>query len=255
MLTVDFSHTAQDYRRFRAGFPPELFSRLAPYGIGLRGQQILDLGTGTGSLARGFAQRSCEVVGLDPSEAMLAQARLLDAEAGVSIQYHVAKAEHTGLSNETFDVVTAGQCWHWFQRDEAAHEAWRLLRRGGAMVITHFDWLPLRENVVEATEQLILQHNSKWQGAGGRGVHPQQFTDLAEAEFSSLEAFVFDHPVFYSQEGWRGRIRASAGIAASLDTCAVARFDSELASMLKRDFPLDILEIPHRVYALIGRKL
>jgi SAM-dependent methyltransferase len=43
-------------------------------GIGVVGQRILDLGTGTGTLACGFAERGCDVVGLDPSPEMLAQA-------------------------------------------------------------------------------------------------------------------------------------------------------------------------------------
>lgn len=255
MQQVDFGHTAQDYRRFRAGFPPELFARLATFGIGLRGQKILDSGTGTGTLARGFARQNCDVTGLDPSEAMLAQARILDTEAGVRISYCLASAEQTGLQDAQFDVVTAGQCWHWFRRDQAAREAWRVLRHGGALVLTHFDWLPLRGNIAEATEQLILQHNPQWQGAGGCGVHPEQLTDLAEAGFSSLESFTFDLPVFYSHEGWRGRIRASAGVAASLGAHAVSEFDKELAALLRRIAPSDPSEIPHRVWVLIGRKL
>ena len=39
--------------------------------FGESGQAILDLGTGTGSLARGFARRGATVAGLDISEPML----------------------------------------------------------------------------------------------------------------------------------------------------------------------------------------
>ncbi|MBM3115776.1 class I SAM-dependent methyltransferase [Jeongeupia naejangsanensis] len=254
MKPVDFGKTASDYRTHRAGFPEAFFVRAAGLGVGVPGQAIVDVGTGTGTLARGFALRGARVAGIDPAETMLAQARQLDGEAGVRVDYRVAKAEGTGLPDGEFDVVTAGQCWHWFDRDKAAREAWRLLRRGGMLAIAHFDWLPLAGNVVAATEALILKHNPDWRGAGGNGIHPQAFTDLATAGFVGIESFAFDHPVVYSHNAWRGRIRASAGIAASLPPEAVAAFDAEHAALLAGHFPANPLIVPHRVFMVLGRK-
>lgn len=62
----------------------------------------------------------------------------MDAEAGVSVGYVAARAEQTGLPDPSFDAVTAGRCWHWFDRDRAAQEARRVLRSGGRLVIGHF---------------------------------------------------------------------------------------------------------------------
>ena len=72
---IDFGRTAKDYGRYRPGFPPDFFARMAVRGVGVAGQRVLDLGTGTGALGRGFARRGCRVTGLDPSEALLAQAQ------------------------------------------------------------------------------------------------------------------------------------------------------------------------------------
>src|SRR3712207_6749105 len=124
-MSIDFGKTAADYAQHRAGFPPELYERLAAFDVGTAGQRLLDLGTGTGYLGRGFALRGARVTGLDPAEPLLGQARRLDAEAGVTIDYVVATAEQTGLPDASFDVVTAGQCWHWFRRPVVAAEARR----------------------------------------------------------------------------------------------------------------------------------
>src|ERR687896_168186 len=86
-MGVDFGKTAREYGRYRSDFPDALFERLSTFGIGRRGQLVLDLGTGTGSLARGFASRGCEVTGIDASESMLEEARRLDREAGVSADW------------------------------------------------------------------------------------------------------------------------------------------------------------------------
>jgi 2-polyprenyl-3-methyl-5-hydroxy-6-metoxy-1,4-benzoquinol methylase len=68
-------HASADYARYRARCPPSFFNRLAALGIGLSGQRILDLGTGTGNLAREFARRGCSVAAIDISEQHLRQAR------------------------------------------------------------------------------------------------------------------------------------------------------------------------------------
>lgn len=255
MSSIDFGRTASDYSRHRAGFPLDFFARVAPWGVGIAGQDLLDLGTGTGTLARGFAMRGCRVTGLDPSAALMAQARELDREAGVEVRYVEARAEKTGLPDNSFDVITAGQCWHWFKRDVAANEARRLLRANGSLVIAHFDWLPLAGSIVEATEALILMHNSQWKLAGGTGIYGQWFADLSSGGLTGLESFSFDVAQPYSHEAWRGRIRASAGVAASLDKDAVARFDQEHAALLAEKFPEEPLRVPHRVFALLGRKV
>ena len=251
---VDFGRTAPDYARHRAGFPEVFFERLMDARIVRPGLRLLDLGTGTGTLARGFARLGLEVTGLDIAPALLETAEELDREAGVTVRYLQAPAEATGLPSSSFDVVTAGQCWHWFERPAAAEEAHRLLVPGGRIVIAHFDWLPLAGNVVEATEHLILQHNPSWAMAGGTGLYPAWLTELAEARFARIETFSFDQEVAYGHDAWRGRIRASAGVAASLPFEAVRRFDEELRTLLRRDFPGEPLLVPHRVWAAIATR-
>jgi SAM-dependent methyltransferase len=252
-MTINFGKTAQDYGSHRAGFPAQFFERLREFGIGLLGQQVVDLGTGTGTIARGLAKQGCQVTGLDISPELIAQAKQLDAAAGVTIQYVQAPAEATTLPDASFDVVTAGQCWHWFNRPQAAGEVRRLLKPAGQLVIAHFDWLPLPHNVVTATEQLIEQYNPAWNMGGGSGLYPAWLGDVAVAGFDNIETFSFDVPVAYSHVAWRGRIRASAGVAASLPPEQVARFDDDLAELLQQQFPEDPLSIPHRVFALICR--
>src|SRR5262249_37788471 len=151
--------------------------RLAERGIFRRTSTMLDLGTGTGTLARGFALRGCDVVGLDPSTELLAEARRRGEECGVTIRYVEARAENIPFEDSTFDIVSAGQCWHWFAPSRAAAEAYRVLRDGGWIVIAHFDWIPMPGNVVDATEQLIMQHNPHWRMAGGTGIHPGELLD------------------------------------------------------------------------------
>jgi len=253
-MNVDFGRTAGDYSRHRAGFPASLFEKLRGFGIGFPGQKVVDLGTGTGSLVRGFARLGCPAVGIDISPAMLTQAQELDLKAGVRVGYFSGKAEQVGLPDSYANVVSAGQCWHWFNRSDAAQEAFRILHKGGKIVIAHFDWIPLSKNVVEVTENLIQRHNPLWKMGGGNGLYPLWLRDLSEVGFIDLQTFSYDVMVPYTHRDWRGRIRASAGVGASLSEDQILKFDDELGNLLAELFPEPILQVHHRVFALIGNK-
>lgn len=248
---IDFGKTAADYARHRAGFPEQFFDRLSAIGVIRPGLTALDLGTGTGTIARGLARRGLHVTGLDKSEALMDAAKQLDAEAHVGVRYVKAAAENTGLAAGAFDLVTAGQCWHWFEREKAAAEARRVLKPGGRLVIAHFDWIALPGNMVDATENLIRAFNSEWNLWGGTGIYPQWLRDMAIAGFRQIESFTFDLDVPYSHEAWRGRIRASAGVGASMPPEKVERFDAELAKILRERFPEPMTAL-HRVFAAIA---
>jgi SAM-dependent methyltransferase len=190
---------------------------------------------------------------VDIAGPLLEQARRLDSEAGVEVAYVEASAEATGLPGGEFDVVSAGQCWHWFDRPAAAREVARLLVDGGSGVIAHFDWLPIQGNVVEATEKIILHYTPTWPFAGRAGLYPRWLTDLQLAGFTGIETFSFDVVVPYSHETWVGRVRASAPIAGTLNPDGVRACSRELTAMLHERFAEDPLAVPHRVWAVTAR--
>ncbi|MCC6525437.1 MAG: class I SAM-dependent methyltransferase [Polyangiaceae bacterium] len=254
MRPVDFGKAAREYARYRGGFPDTFYERLAQHGMGLPGQRVLDLGTGTGNLARALVRRGCQVTGLDASEDLIAEARRMGAQEGIEVEYVTARAERSGLQGQSFDGVTAGQCWQWFDGAKAALECKRLLVPGGWLAIVHFDWLPLAGNVVEATEKLIEDYNTEWTLGGGTGLYPQFLKDLGMAGLESIETFSFDQAMSFSHEAWRGRVRASAGLLASLPRDVVARFDEKLRTLLVERFPAEPLVVPHRLWAITCRR-
>ncbi len=251
---ADFGRTADDYAGYRAGFPASFFARLLELGIGLAGQRVVDLGTGTGTIARNLALQDCRIVGLDIAPEPLAEARALDRDVGVTVDYLIGSAESTGLPGGMFDLVTAGQCWHWFDRRQVADECLRLLRPGGRLVIAHYDWIALPGNVVEATEALIESHNPAWTFGGGNGFYPAWLRGLARGGYTALQAFAYDVDQPYSHEAWRGRVRASAGVGASLTPEQVAAFDADHARMLAERFPDDPMSVLHRVFAVVAQR-
>ena len=250
---VDWSRTAEDYARYRAGYPPELFERLERLGVGRAGQRVLDLGTGPGPLARPLALRGGRVVGLDPSLDALRQAQRLDEQAGVAVSYVAGRAEHVGLASGCFDVVAAGTAWQWFDGPAAAAEARRLLVAGGALVITRFMRVPLVGSLTEATERLIARHNPAWPFRPDSGIHPGWVADVEQAGFSDIETFSFDSSIPYSHEAWCGRVRASAPVGATMTAEQVGDLMTDLRDLLAASYPQQPLAVRHRTFAVVCR--
>lgn len=248
---IDFGRTVADYEQHRPGFPATFFDRLEQKHWIRPGQRVLDLGTGTGSLALGFARRDMDATGLDVSTDLLEGAGRSAAVEDLTVRFIAARAEQTGLPDAAFDVVSAGQCWWWFDTGEALGEIRRVLVSGGRLIIASFSYLPRRGTVAARTEDLILEHNPDWPKAGWHGVHPEQVEALDDGGFADVESFSYDVEVPFTHEGWRGRIRTCNGVGAALNADSVARFDRDLAAMLASEFP-GTLTVPHRVFVVTG---
>ena len=248
-----FGRTAKSYAQHRLGFPASMYARLAVEGLLKTGMQHIDLGTGTGTLARSTSMMGLHSVGLDIDTAMLEAARELAADTGLATEFREARAEATDVATKSQDLVTAGQCWHWFDRTAAATEAHRILKPGGHLVMCHYDWMAYGQNMVEATEDLIVKHAPNWSAARGNGVYPLWLRDLAEAGFVGIQSFSYDEPAVYTRDAWVHRIEASAGIAA-LEPDAREAFKAELTVLLADKYPEEPLHTPHRVFCCWGMK-
>ena len=98
--------------------------------------QVLDLGAGTGKLTRALVALGHDVIAVEPSPEMIAQLRR--ALPGVEALEGVA--ERIPVPDGRFDVVTAGQAFHWFDPERALPEIARVLRPGGTLGLVWNLW-------------------------------------------------------------------------------------------------------------------
>ncbi len=249
---IDYGLAAEDYGAYRQGFPAEFFARLHALKIGLAGQRLLDLGTGTGLLAREFARRGCLVTGVDFSARLLEVAVRANAGEVVRPHYLRVRAEATRLASGSFDIVTAGTSWHLFNRPAAAREARRLLGSGGRLLIAHLDWHTAPGTVAAATLRLMDRYGPA-EMQESTFVFPAWTEDLVAAGFTGWEVFGFVAALKYTPLAWRGRVRASQRGAPAMTKAQLDKFDASLGRMLARRFPGPVLSVEHRVFGLVAR--
>ena len=120
-----FGSVAEQYDRYRPAFPDALLDDLA---VMAGSTEVLDVGSGTGKVARGLAQRGLSVLGVELDPRMVAVAR------GHGIDVEVAPFETWDDAGRRFDLVTCGDAWHWIEPRRGAEKVAHVLRPRGAFV-------------------------------------------------------------------------------------------------------------------------
>lgn len=255
MSQVDFGRHSEDYAAYRPGFPPSFYRRLDAMAR-IADSRSLDLATGPGTIALELAALGSTVVGIDVSPEQVATARRVAKERHLEDRacFRVADAQDTGLDASSFDLVTAGQCWHWFDSRAAMAEARRVLRPGGVLAIAHYCYLAEHAPVARDTEDLILELNPSWSMAGWKGVFPELIDEVIHGGFRLVEQFCYHHDEEFSHARWRGRIRTCNGVGSGgLPPSEVLRFDEALSRLLRDRYP-DPMVVEHRVWCVVARK-
>ncbi|MFW6691563.1 class I SAM-dependent methyltransferase [Streptomyces sp. MAR4 CNX-425] len=136
-MAESFGTDPDRYDRTRPRYPAELIARIAAGPGAVRGPDgpdgsrgaVLDVGTGTGIVARQLRAAGCRVLGLDVDARMAAYAR----RHGLDVE--VAPFEDWDPAGRRFDAVAAGQTWHWIDPVAGAAKAAEVLRPGGRLAV------------------------------------------------------------------------------------------------------------------------
>ncbi len=233
--TIEWDAAADDYGANRAPFPDLLVDLLQPLGVGVAGRRLADIGSGVGTPALQFARRGARVTAVDPAEAMLAVAVERAGHEGLDLATVVATAEATGLEPASHDSATVGQAWHWFDATAAVAEIRRILVPGGRLAICAFDWVVGADPLVDATFDVVRRHNPEVAAANPMEAVSridQWAAVTAEGGMTAVGSFEIALAADYTPDTWRGRLRASTWVNATLAEQAVAEVDAELRDVL-----------------------
>jgi len=124
---LSFGPIADAYDRYRPDYPAEAIAWL----LGSSPLRVLDVGAGTGKLTRALLAAGHEVVAVEPDAGMRAAFPAATPETEIL----EGSAEQLPVADGSFDAVTAGQAYHWFDRARALPELARVLRPGGPLAI------------------------------------------------------------------------------------------------------------------------
>ncbi len=249
----DWGRTSEEYAKYRDIYPPEFFKKISDRGLCIDGQKVLDLGTGTGVVPRNMYKYGAKWIGTDISPEQIEQARKLASAQNMDIEFEALSAEQIDMPDESFDVITACQCFWYFDHEKVLPKLASLLKPGGKLVILYMAWLPHEDKIAGRSEELILKYSPTWSGCG-ETKHKIWVPDITYDYFEEEYHEEYDLSVPFTKESWHGRIRASRGIGASLSEEELARWDKEHRAMLDENAP-DSFEVKHYgAMTVLGKK-
>jgi SAM-dependent methyltransferase len=205
--TRRFASRVENYVRYRPSYPPTVIDLLRG-DCGLSETSVIaDVGSGTGILSKLFLENGNRVLGVEPNTEMReAGERLLrDYDRFTSV---AASAEDTTLGDCSVDFVTAGQAFHWFDRERSRREFIRILKPEGWVVLVWNERRTDSTPFLQDYERLLLKYGTDYTTVN----HTWIGLEILNAFFGSggFRRRTFENRQIFDFEGVRGRLLSSS---------------------------------------------
>ncbi len=205
--TQRFSSRVDNYVKYRPSYPAAILDLLAAE-CGLTAESIIgDIGSGTGLLAELFLKNGNRVFGIEPNKEMReAGEQLLKGYARFTSI--AATAEATTLPDHSLDFITAGQAFHWFDRDRVKVEFPRILKPRGSIVLVWNDRRVDSTPFLRAYEELLRKYSPEYPRVDHRNVDDH----VIDATFPSFRFHLksFENRQVFDFDGVQGRLLSSS---------------------------------------------
>ena len=213
-MAQSFGSDPERYDRSRPSYPAALVERVI---AASPGRDVLDVGCGTGIVARQFQAAGCSVLGVEPDARMADQAR----RRGLEVE--MATFEDWDPAGRAFDAVVAGQAWHWIDPVAGAAKAARSLRPGGRLAVFWNAFQPppdLAEAFAEAFRRVLPDSPLFQRPAPGAAAYSGLSAKAADGiretgAFGDPQAWEFEWDRPYTRDEWLEQVPTS-GFAARL---------------------------------------
>jgi SAM-dependent methyltransferase len=210
-VAQSFGTDAERYDRARPRYPDVMVQHIMDVSPG---PDVLDVGIGTGILARQFAAHGGRVSGVDPDERMAGVAR----RHGFEVE--IARFEEWDPAGRRFDAVVAGQAWHWVDAAAGASKAAEVLRPDGRLAVFWNTFEPppaLGRAFTEVYERVLPGSPFARAAAPGLDAYDalgdRAVEGMREAGgFGEPERWHFEWEHTYTRESWLDQVPTNGGM-------------------------------------------
>jgi len=204
--TRRFSDRVEAYAKYRPGYPAELVQTLLQKIMLDAGAVVADIGSGTGIFTRLLLDQQLKVFAIEPN------ANMRHAAEGLFSGYpHFtsvdAPAEHTGLADNSVDLITAAQAFHWFNNAATKTEFRRILKTDGKLALI-WNKRKISQPFQQAYDAILKAYVPEYEE-----VNHMNLGETEIAEFftvGQMEVLRFDNSQQLTFSGLLGRLKSSS---------------------------------------------
>lgn len=220
-----FTGKSDDYSRFRPAYPEAAVDYLKAK---ISGSAVVDIGAGTGIFTRLLLKHFPDTAAIEPNAAMREKFhRFLPG-----IPCRDASGEATGFPDDSVDLITVAQAFHWLDEEKFKQEAMRILRPGGKVAIV---WnTELKSDFTSARNAVCQKYCPRFRnGYAGKRTPAEGDAFLRYSYFNTVEFIAFDNPFVMDLATFEGNMRSRSYAPGSAD-CQYNAFMVELRSVFDR---------------------
>lgn len=204
--TTRFSNRVADYVKYRPRYPHAIIELLRTE-CGLTSDSVVaDIGSGTGFLSELFLENGNRVFAVEPNAEMRRAAEQLygHRENFISVD---GTAEDTRLSENSADVIAAGQAFHWFDLDKCQPEFRRILKPEGWLILV-WNNRRLDNPFLRAYESFLRQYGTDYPQIDHNRIDDAILTKFFGNQAYRLQSF--ENSQTFDYGGLEGRLLSSS---------------------------------------------
>lgn len=158
-----FNQKASHYSKARPSYPDECVDWILDR-VGFSSNiSVADVGSGTGILTELFLKRGAFVFGVEPNSEMRAE-----AERSLLSEYELFRsvsgsAEETSLMDDSVQLVTVAQAYHWMDPEKTTSEFRRILQPGGLVALLWNDRQAEASEFMSGYEELLEKYGTEFE--------------------------------------------------------------------------------------------
>ncbi|MFX1390694.1 MAG: class I SAM-dependent methyltransferase [Promethearchaeota archaeon] len=205
-----FSNRVEKYIKYRPNYPQDIIQFLKKEEILRSNSVIADIGSGTGILSELFLKEGNKVYGIEPNFDMRdAGDKLLGKYSTFSSLE--GSAENTRLEDNSIDIITAGQSFHWFNLDKSRMEFKRILKPEGWVILIWNRRKNLTNRFLIEYEKFLLEYGTDYQAIEKSKLDFDKFFSRNNNK-EPYNKINFDNYQIFDYEGLKGRLLSTSYI-------------------------------------------
>lgn len=202
--TKRFDNKGEIYAKARPKYSQKLLEHLKSRSDIPENAVIADIGSGTGIFTEQLLNAGYKAFAVEPNNDMrkIAEQNLSGNPNFTSVN---GRADSTSLPDNSIDIVTAAQAFHWFDKDLFRAECNRILKKNGLIILVYNSRIESAECTI-ALKELRKKYNPEFNGFSN-GISEDKCKEFFNGK---CEILTYDNSVTYDRKGYINRVLSSS---------------------------------------------